>query len=86
MPRLRVMVDNAFSDGPNGLFQLAHLLLSPSAAVRPIIDSQLKVGMAAEVVGLLNMMGRVPGRRQVSERRPASGPRLARVVYSSGQA
>ena len=40
-PRMRVIVDNDFSGDPDGLFQLAHLLLSPSAEVRAIIGSHL---------------------------------------------
>ncbi len=43
-PRMRVIVDNDFSGDPDGLFQLAHLLLSPSVDVRAIIGSHLKVG------------------------------------------
>ncbi|MFD1873325.1 nucleoside hydrolase [Hymenobacter bucti] len=74
-PRLRVIVDNDFSGDPDGLFQLAHLLLSPSVEVRAIIGSHLKVGdgfdpsatqadnaarKAAELVALLRLTGRVP--------------------------
>lgn len=74
-PRLRVIVDNDFSGDPDGLFQLVHLLLSPSVEVRAIIGSHLKVGdgfdpsatqadnaarKAAEVVALLRLTGRVP--------------------------
>ena len=40
-PRMRVIVDNDFSGDPDGLFQLAHLLLSPSVEVRAIIGSHL---------------------------------------------
>lgn len=43
-PRMRVIVDNDFSGDPDGLFQLAHLLLSPSVEVRGIIGSHLRVG------------------------------------------
>lgn len=43
-PRMRVIMDNDFSGDPDGLFQLAHLLLSPSVEVRGIIGSHLKVG------------------------------------------
>lgn len=43
-PRMRVIVDNDFSGDPDGLFQLAHLLLSPSVEVRAIIGSHLKEG------------------------------------------
>src|SRR5688572_31866406 len=42
-PRMRVIIDNDFSGDPDGLFQLAHLLLSPSVEVRGIIGSHLKV-------------------------------------------
>lgn len=38
--RLRVIVDNDFGGDPDGLFLLAHLLLSPSVEVRGIIASQ----------------------------------------------
>src|SRR3954468_11610773 len=43
-PRMRVIVDNDFSGDPDGLFQLTHLLLSPSVDVRCIIGSHLKPG------------------------------------------
>ena len=43
-PRMRVIVDNDFSGDPDGLFQLAHLLLSPSVEIRAIIGSHLKAG------------------------------------------
>jgi purine nucleosidase len=43
-PRLRVIVDNDFSGDPDGLFQLAHQLWSPSVEVRGIIGSHLKAG------------------------------------------
>jgi purine nucleosidase len=43
-PRMRVIVDNDFSGDPDGLFQLAHLLMSPSVEVRAIIGSHLRVG------------------------------------------
>jgi inosine-uridine nucleoside N-ribohydrolase len=41
---MRVIVDNDFSGDPDGLFQLAHLLLSPSVEIRGIIGSHLKAG------------------------------------------
>lgn len=41
-PRMRVIVDNDFSGDPDGLFQLAHLLLSPSVEIKAIIGSHLK--------------------------------------------
>lgn len=43
-PRLRVIIDNDFSGDPDGLFQLAHQLLSPSVEIRAIIGSHLKEG------------------------------------------
>lgn len=43
-PRMRVIVDNDLSGDPDGLFQLAHLLMSPSVEIRGIIGSHLKVG------------------------------------------
>ncbi len=43
-PRMRVIVDNDFSGDPDGLFQLAHLVLSPSVEIRAVIGSHLRVG------------------------------------------
>jgi inosine-uridine nucleoside N-ribohydrolase len=43
-PRMRVIVDNDFSGDPDGLFQLTHLLLSPSVEIRAIIGSHLREG------------------------------------------
>lgn len=40
-PRMRVIIDNDFSGDPDGLFQLAHHLLSPSVEIRGIIGSHL---------------------------------------------
>lgn len=74
-PRLRVLVDNDFSGDPDGLFQLVHLLLSPSVEVRGVIGSHLKAGdgfdssptqadnaarKAKEVVQLLKLTGKFP--------------------------
>ena len=42
-PRMRVIVDNDFSGDPDGLFQLAHFLMSPSVEIRAIIGSHLRV-------------------------------------------
>ncbi len=39
-PRVRVIIDNDFGGDPDGLFQLAHHLLSPSVEVRGLIGSQ----------------------------------------------
>ncbi|WP_336514722.1 nucleoside hydrolase [Pollutibacter soli] len=43
-PRIRVISDNDFSGDPDGLFQLAHLLLSPSVDIRGIIGTHLRKG------------------------------------------
>lgn len=74
-PRLRVIIDNDFSGDPDGLFQLAHQLLSPSVEVRAIIGSHLKEGdgfdnsktqadnaarEASQLLKLLKLNGKVP--------------------------
>src|SRR5438552_3129550 len=43
-PRYRVIIDNDFGGDPDGLFQLAHALLSPSIEVRAVIGSHLNAG------------------------------------------
>ncbi len=40
-PRMRVIIDNDFGGDPDGLFQLAHHLLSPSVEIKGIIASHL---------------------------------------------
>ena len=40
-PRMRVIIDNDLGGDPDGLFQLAHHLLSPSVEIRGIIASHL---------------------------------------------
>ena len=42
--RIRVTSDNDYSGDPDGLFQLAHLLLSTSVDVRAVIGSHLRAG------------------------------------------
>ncbi|QSB12873.1 nucleoside hydrolase [Natronosporangium hydrolyticum] len=75
-PRCRVISDNDYAGDPDGLVQLAHLLLSPSAQVRAVIGSHLAVddpfgsnaGDSAarayqrvqEVLDLVGMAGQVP--------------------------
>jgi purine nucleosidase len=74
-PRMRVIIDNDFSGDPDGLFQLTHLLLSPSVEVRGIIGSHLKGGdgfdnsktqadnaakKARELLSVMKMDGRAP--------------------------
>ena len=88
MARLRVISDNDYAGDPDGLFQLAHLLLSPSVEVRAVIGSHLRPGdpfdpsdatathareAAGTVVGLLGLTGRVSGRRGLEP--PAARPR-----------
>lgn len=73
-PRLRVVSDNDYSGDPDGLYQLVHLLLSPSIDVRAVIGSHLAPGdpfdsstmqatnayrRAHEVLRLLGLAGRV---------------------------
>jgi len=41
--RMRVIIDNDFSGDPDGLFQLTHLLLSPSVETRGIIGSHIGI-------------------------------------------
>ena len=43
-PRFRVISDNDYAGDPDGLFQLAHHLLSPSVEMRAVIGSHLAVG------------------------------------------
>jgi hypothetical protein len=49
VPRMRVILDNDFAGDPDGLFQAAHHLLSPSVDVRCVVGSHLHRG---EVWGL----------------------------------
>jgi purine nucleosidase len=73
-PRMRIICDNDYSGDPDGLFQLAHHLLSPSVEVRAVIGSHLRPGdwndpsdhtaenakrEADRVVDLLGLAGRV---------------------------
>ena len=43
-PRIRVIIDNDFGGDPDGLFQLAHQILSPSVEIRGIIGSFIRQG------------------------------------------
>ena len=40
-PRIRLILDNDYAGDPDGLFQLAHHLLSPSADIRLVVGSHL---------------------------------------------
>lgn len=68
-PRARIIIDNDFGGDPDGLFQLAHHLLSPAVEIRGIIGSQHYAGgfygspgtsaFACEKVReLMNLMGK----------------------------
>jgi inosine-uridine nucleoside N-ribohydrolase len=72
---MRVISDNDYSGDPDGLFQLAHLLLSPSVDIRAVIGSHLREGdpldsspctaanaktEADTIIGLVGLTGRVP--------------------------
>jgi purine nucleosidase len=46
-PRIRLILDNDYAGDPDGLFQLAHHLLSPSADIRLVIGSHLGADDAA---------------------------------------
>ena len=72
--RARVIIDNDFGGDPDGLFQLAHHLLSPSVEVRGIIGSHHHPGgfygypgtadhavaMANQLLGIMNRTGNIP--------------------------
>ena len=80
--RARVIVDNDFGGDPDGLFQLAHQLLSPSVEVRGIIGSHHYpkgfygyagsadhgVEMAKELLDVMKLTGKVPVFQGANER------------------
>ncbi len=43
-PRMRVIVDNDYGGDPDGLFMLAHMLMSPSVEIRAVVGSHLREG------------------------------------------
>src|SRR4051794_34284004 len=74
-PRIRVIIDNDFSGDPDGLFQLAHQVLSPSVEVKAIIGSHLRAndffdnsktqaknaaGEASALLKVMKLSGKVP--------------------------
>lgn len=74
-PRMRVIIDNDFGGDPDGLFQLVHQILSPSAEIRAIVGSHLKKGdpfdsstetatnakkKVEEVLNVMGLNGRFP--------------------------
>lgn len=68
----RVILDNDFAGDPDGLFQLAHHLLSPSIDIRLIVGSHLPLAFggprsataaaakARELLDVMNLAGRHP--------------------------
>jgi purine nucleosidase len=75
VPRFRVITDNDYAGDPDGLFQLVHLLLSPSVEVRLVVGSHLAPGdpfdpsdttaddavvQVEQVLALLGRAGQVP--------------------------
>jgi hypothetical protein len=73
-PRMRVIIINDFGGDPDGIFQLVHQVLSPSAEIRGIIGSHIKgVGFfgvpesasyacekANEVLDIMNLKEKLP--------------------------
>ena len=84
--RARVIIDNDFGGDPDGLFQLAHHLLSPSVEVRGIIGSHHHPGgfygypgtadhavaMANQLLGTMNLAGKIPVLKGANEPLAAS--------------
>lgn len=80
--RARVIVDNDFGGDPDGLFQLAQQLLSPSVEVRGIIGShhypngfygypgapEHACAMANELLGVMNLAEKVPVHQGATDR------------------
>lgn len=64
-PRFRVISDNDYAGDPDGLFQLAHHLLSPSVDVRAVIASHLAVGDPFDSSGRSAANGAAAARRIV---------------------
>ena len=93
-PRMRLIIDNDFGGDPDGLFQLAHHVLSPSVEIRGIIGSFFpegkffgESGSAARACRvareLLSVMADAD-RLSVYEGAPAGLPDLATPVVSQG--
>lgn len=73
IPRMRVIIDNDLGGDPDGLFQLAHHLLSPSVEIRGIVASHLYPSgfggpgtseyakeKAMEILEILNLEKKIP--------------------------
>jgi len=52
--RARVIVDNDYAGDPDGLFQLAHHVLSPSVEIPFVVASRLPATMGPAAVGAVN--------------------------------
>jgi len=80
--RARVIIDNDFGGDPDGLFQLAHHLLSPSIEIRGIIgshnypdgfyghagSSENACATVNELLTVMNLVGKVPVYQGANER------------------
>ena len=64
-PRFRVISDNDYAGDPDGLFQLAHHLLSPSVEMRAVIGSHLAVGDPFDPSGTSAANGAISAQRIV---------------------
>jgi purine nucleosidase len=89
--RARIIIDNDFGGDPDGLFQLAHHLLSPSVEVRAIIGSHHHPGgfygypgtgdhavaMASQLLGVMNLTGKVPVLKGANDSMPDTNTPVA---------
>jgi inosine-uridine nucleoside N-ribohydrolase len=89
--RARVIIDNDFGGDPDGLFQLAHQLLSPSVEVRGIIGShhypngfygypgapENACAAVKELLAVMNLAGKVPVHQGANERIGKDGAPVA---------
>ncbi|MCC7463747.1 MAG: nucleoside hydrolase [Gammaproteobacteria bacterium] len=86
--RQRIIIDNDLAGDPDGLFQTAHHLLSPSVDVRLIVGSHLhehefwapdgaqasaSAAKARELLGIMGWSGRVPVQAGAERALPATG-------------
>jgi len=89
--RARVVVDNDFGGDCDGLFALAHHLLSPSVEIRGIIgshnypngfygysgSSEYACAVVSELLNMMNLNGRIPVYQGANERIGSSGAPVA---------
>jgi hypothetical protein len=81
-PRFRVILDNDFSGDPDGLFQLAHHLLSPSVTIPLIIGSHLHKGESWDG----SAQQAADSAFKASELLKLLGPSNARILHGSENA